>query len=166
MVFYSALGIYTVAMTVANLLVAEFGPVVTPAIAFFLIGLDLVLRDWLQVRLKVWQMGSLIGFTGLLTYSLNPSADQIAIASATAFTAAAVLDWATFSYLKGTWLFRSIGSNVVGAAVDSVIFPTIAFGVLLPQIVIAQFAAKVLGGAIWAWLFSKFSSRQTKQIDG
>ncbi|MFM2427658.1 MAG: hypothetical protein RL707_1485, partial [Pseudomonadota bacterium] len=60
-----ALIIYTIAMTLANLLVAEFGPVVTPVIAFVLVGLDLVLRDWLQVRLKVWQMGGLIACTGV-----------------------------------------------------------------------------------------------------
>jgi uncharacterized PurR-regulated membrane protein YhhQ (DUF165 family) len=152
-----ALIIYTIAMTLANLLVAEFGPVVTPVVAFVLVGLDLVLRDWLQVRLKVWQMGGLIACTGVLTYALNPSADQIAMASSAAFTGAAIFDWAAFSILKGTWLIRSIGSNVVGAAVDSLLFPTIAFGVFMPHIVVAQFVSKVAGGAVWAWIFSKFA---------
>jgi uncharacterized PurR-regulated membrane protein YhhQ (DUF165 family) len=54
-------------------------------------------------------------------------------------------------------LFRSIGSNVVGAAVDSLLFPTIAFGVFMPHIVVAQFVSKVAGGAVWAWIFSKFA---------
>jgi hypothetical protein len=47
-------------------------------------------------------------------------------------------------------MVRANGSNVAGAAVDSLVFPTLAFGALMPQIVIAQFLAKCVGGAIWA----------------
>lgn len=147
---------YAAAMTLANLSVAAFGPSVTPINAFVLIGLDLALRDWLHVRLKSWQMGSLIAATGLLTYVLNPSAGMIAVASAVAFTGAAVVDWSVFSKLRGSWLFRTNGSNVAGAAVDSLLFPTIAFGSLMPHIVLMQFVAKVVGGSLWAWLITKF----------
>jgi hypothetical protein len=35
---------------------------------------------------------------------------------------------------------------VAGAAVDSLLFPTLAFGVLMPGIVLAQFVAKIAGG--------------------
>jgi uncharacterized PurR-regulated membrane protein YhhQ (DUF165 family) len=146
---------YAAAMTIANLSVATFGPSITPINAFVLIGLDLALRDWLHVRLKVWQMGSLIAFTGALTFILNPAAGQIAIASACAFTAAALVDWGTFTKLRGSWLFRANGSNVAGAAVDSLLFPTIAFGALMPHIVAMQFVAKVAGGGVWAWLLNK-----------
>lgn len=150
-----AIAVYAVAMTLANLSVAAFGPSVTPINAFFLIGLDLALRDWLHVRLKVWQMGALIATTGTLTYLLNPAAGQIAIASACAFTAAALVDWGTFARLRGSWMFRANGSNVAGAAVDSLLFPTIAFGALMPHIVAMQFVAKVAGGALWAWLIGR-----------
>jgi uncharacterized PurR-regulated membrane protein YhhQ (DUF165 family) len=150
-----AIAIYAVAMTLANLSVVAFGPSVTPINAFFLIGLDLALRDWLHVRLKVWQMGALIATTGALTYLLNPTAGQIAIASACAFTAAALVDWGTFARLRGSWMFRANGSNVAGAAVDSLLFPTIAFGALMPHIVAMQFVAKVAGGALWAWLIGR-----------
>jgi len=150
-----AIAAYAAAMTLANLSVATFGPWVSPINAFVLIGLDLALRDWLHVRLKVWQMGSLIAFTGALTFVLNPAAGQIAIASACAFTAAAVVDWGTFAKLRGTWLFRANGSNAAGAAVDSLIFPTLAFGALMPHIVAMQFVAKVAGGALWSWLLNK-----------
>ena len=152
--------IYAVAMTLANLSVATWGPWVSPINAFVLIGLDLTLRDWLHVRIKAWQMGALIGFTGLLTYALNPAAGMIAVASACAFSAAAVVDWAAFSKLRGSWLFRANGSNIAGAAVDSLIFPTIAFGALMPTIVLSQFVAKVAGGALWSWLFSKVKNEQ------
>jgi uncharacterized PurR-regulated membrane protein YhhQ (DUF165 family) len=146
---------YAAAMTLANLSVVAFGPSVTPINAFVLIGLDLALRDWLHVRLKVWQMGMLIAFTGGLTLLLNPAAGQIAIASACAFTAAALVDWGTFAKLRGSWLFRANGSNVAGAAADSLLFPTIAFGALMPHIVVMQFVAKVAGGALWAWILNR-----------
>jgi uncharacterized PurR-regulated membrane protein YhhQ (DUF165 family) len=147
--------IYAAAMTLANLSVAAFGPWVSPINAFVLIGLDLTLRDWLHVRLHQWQMLALICATGLLTFALNPSAGKIAVASAVAFTAAAFVDWSVFSRLRGSWSFRANGSNVAGAAVDSLIFPTLAFGTLMPHIVAMQFVAKVSGGALWAWALSR-----------
>ena len=150
-----AIVIYAAAMTAANLSIAHFGPWISPINAFILIGLDLALRDWLHMRLRLWQMGALIASTGVLTYILNPAAGQIAVASAVAFTAAAVVDWTVFIRLPGSWLRRANGSNVAGAAVDSLIFPTLAFGVLMPQIVLMQFAAKVAGGAMWAWALSR-----------
>lgn len=143
---------YAAAMIVANLTVAALGPWVTPINAFLLIGLDLALRDLLHVRLRPIQMLLLIVGTGAFTYVLNPAAGTIAVASSIAFSAAALVDWTVFSAVKGSWLKRSNASNVAGAAVDSLLFPTIAFGALLPDIVALQFAAKVIGGAVWSKL--------------
>jgi uncharacterized PurR-regulated membrane protein YhhQ (DUF165 family) len=154
-----ALLAYAVAMVAANLLVAKFGPSISPVLAFFLIGLDLALRDWLHVRLKPIQMAGLIAGTGLLTFALNPAADKIAIASSVSFMAAALVDWAVFIRLPGTWFRRSAGSNVAGAAVDSLIFPTLAFGALMPHIVALQFVAKVAGGTIWSFLLARRITR-------
>jgi queuosine precursor transporter len=150
-----AILIYAAAMTLANLSVTAFGPWVSPINAFVLIGLDLTMRDWLHVRLKAWQMGALIACTGLLTYALNPAAGMIAIASSVAFTAAALVDWAAFTRMRGSWLRRANGSNIAAAAVDSFIFPTLAFGVLMPHIVALQFVAKVAGGAMWSAILNK-----------
>lgn len=150
-----AILIYAAAMTLANLSIAQWGPWVSPINAFILIGLDLALRDWLHTRLRMWQMGALIAATGALTFALNPAAGNIAVASAVAFTAAALVDWSVFIRLPGSWLRRANGSNVAGAAVDSLIFPTLAFGVLMPHIVALQFIAKVSGGVIWAWLLNR-----------
>ena len=156
--------IYAVAMTVANLTIAHFGPWVSPINAFVLIGLDLALRDWLHMRLRTEQMLALIGASGVLTYALNPSVPHIVIASATAFTVAALVDWRVFTRLTGSWLRRSVGSNVVGAAVDTVVFSTLAFWLLSPapkplevvaQIAGLQFAAKVAGGSLWAWALNR-----------
>ena len=150
-----AILIYAAAMTAANLSIAHFGPWFSPINAFVLIGLDLALRDWLHVRLRPWQIGLLIVIAGLLAWAFNPAADRIAVASAVAFVAAACADWAVFATLRGTWLRRSVASNTVGAAVDSLIFPTLAFGTLMPAIVLAQFLAKVAGSSLWAWLLSR-----------
>lgn len=152
---YLAIAIYAVAMTIANLLVAKFGPAITPINAFVLIGLDLALRDWLHVKLKMWQMGALIAATGCLTYAFNQNAGMIAIASASAFTIAALVDWSIFAKLSGSWIKRSNVSNIAGAAVDSLVFPTIAFGVLMPHIVAMQFMAKIAGGAVWSYMLNK-----------
>ena len=151
----TALFVYAIAMTLANLSIATFGVWVSPINAFLFIGLDLALRDWLQMRIKAWQMASLITVSGAITYALNPSAGMIAIASAASFTLAATVDWAVFSKVTGSWFKRANTSNVAGAAVDSIAFPTIAFGVLMPEIILMQFAAKISGGAIWAYMFSK-----------
>jgi uncharacterized PurR-regulated membrane protein YhhQ (DUF165 family) len=146
---------YAFAMTAANLLIVKFGVWMSPVNSFFLIGLTLVLRDWLHVRLKSWQMALLITGSGIITYLLNPAAAQIAIASSVAFTLAALVDWAIFAKVTGTWFKRSNVSNVASAAVDSVVFPTIAFGVLMPEIVLAQFASKIIGGFIWSFVLRK-----------
>jgi uncharacterized PurR-regulated membrane protein YhhQ (DUF165 family) len=156
-----AIVIYAAAMTLANLSVAAFGPAISPVNAFVLIGLDLALRDWLHVRLRAWQMLALIVAAGALTYLLNPAAGKIAVASSAAFTAAALVDWMTFARLRGSWLMRANGSNVAGAAVDSLIFPTLAFGALMPHIVALQFVAKVAGGALWAWVLARTAQRAT-----
>lgn len=156
-----AIVIYAVAMTLANLSVAAFGPAISPVNAFVLIGLDLALRDWLHVRLRAWQMLALIVAAGALTYLMNPAAGKIAVASSAAFTAAALVDWMTFARLRGSWLMRANGSNVAGAAVDSLIFPTLAFGALMPHIVALQFMAKVAGGALWAWVLARTAQRVT-----
>jgi hypothetical protein len=152
----TVIAVYIAAMVTANMLVWWLGPWFSPINAFLLIGLDLTLRDVMHDRLTKWQMLWVVLTGGALTWLLNPSAAHIAIASATAFTLSAAADWLTYTALRSkTWLVRSNGSNVVGAAVDSIIFPTLAFGGFLPHIVAMQFAAKVGGGAIWSWVLRK-----------
>lgn len=164
MSLYVGIFIYAAAMTLANLSIAHFGPWISPINAFVLIGLDLALRDWLHVRLRAWQMLALIGVSGTLTYALNPSAQHIVMASAAAFTLAALVDWQTFSVMRGSWLRRSLGSNVAGAVVDTVAFSALAFVLLSPaplppevvaKIAALQFIAKVAGGALWSCLLNR-----------
>lgn len=147
------IGIYIAAMVCANLLVWWLGPWFSPINAFVLIGLDLTMRDVLHERLSRLELATVIAIGGGITWLVNPAARQIAVASAVAFTAAALADWLAYVALRRyPWFVRANGSNVVGAAVDSVIFPTLAFGTFLPAIVALQFAAKVAGGAIWSFV--------------
>jgi len=149
------IALYAAAIITANLLVAKFGPSITPINAFFLIGLDLALRNYLALKMNRYQMAAMILVTGALSYAINPATGMIAIASGIAFTVAALADWATFNTVTGNWMKRNFAGNSVGALIDSVVFPTIAFGSLMPAIVVAQFAAKVLGGTMWGYLITK-----------
>jgi hypothetical protein len=143
--------IYVAAMVTANLLVWWLGPWFSPVNAFLLIGLDLTLRDVMQERFNRWQLAGVILLGGAITWGVNPAASFIAIASVMAFVVSAAADWAAYSLLRDRqWLIRSNGSNVVGAAVDSVLFPTLAFGAFMPAIIALQFVAKVCGGAVWS----------------
>ena len=111
------------------------------------------MRDVLHERLARWQLGVVIMAGGLITWAINPAAAQIAIASAVAFIAAALVDWSVYAALRSRpWLVRSNTSNIAGAAVDSVLFPSLAFGVFLPWIIVLQFLAKVAGGALWSFI--------------
>lgn len=146
---------YIAAITAANLSVAWIGPWVSPINAFVLIGLDLSLRDRLHERWQanhLWpRMLAMILAGGAISYLLNPAAGKIAIASTAAFVVAGLADALAYHALRRwPYMTRANGSNVVGAAVDSLVFPTMAFGGLIPAIVLAQFAAKVTGGALWS----------------
>lgn len=152
--------VYCAAMVGANLSVAAFGPWVSPINAFLLIGLDLSLRDHLHDRWSgsgLWpRMLALIAVAGAISYALNPAAGKIAVASVTAFIAAGLVDAVVYHALRGRpYLQRSNGSNVAAAAVDSLVFPTMAFGGFLPHIVALQFAAKVAGGFVWSLLIRR-----------
>lgn len=147
--------IYTSAIVAANLLVAWQGPWFSPVIAFFLIGLDLSLRDRMH---EAWQgkqfwpriLGMIVGASAI-SYLLNPAAGQIGIASVAAFGGAALVDTLIYQYfIKRGWIFKANASNAGGAMADSLLFPTIAFGSLMPGIILMQFVAKVAGGFVWS----------------
>jgi queuosine precursor transporter len=149
--------IYVAAIAGANLSIAAFGPWVSPINAFLLIGLDLALRDHLHERWRgsgLWpRMLALIVVAGLVSYVLNPSAGRIAVASVVSFCIAGLVDAIAYHLLRRRpYLQRSNASNVAGAATDSLIFPAMAFGAWMPAVVLLQFAAKVAGGAVWAWV--------------
>jgi queuosine precursor transporter len=147
--------IYIFALVAANLLVATIGPWFSVVNSFILIGLDLTLRDKLHDK---WdgnplKIGGLIAVAGAVSYLFNPASSQIAIASVVAFTLSMMADSFVYQKLKNqSWEKRATGSNLAGAAIDSLFFPTIAFGGLMPEIVAMQFASKIVGGFLWTKL--------------
>lgn len=151
--------IYIAAMVAANLSIAYFGPESAPVNAFLFIGFDLAMRDWLQGEVKPGTMVALIIVASIITYVTVPGSERIAVASALAFLLAGSCDYASFTFAGGPWLRRSNISNLVGAAVDSVAFTTIAFGAVMPDIILLQFCAKVAGGSIWSLALDKVRAR-------
>jgi queuosine precursor transporter len=148
--------LYLIAIVLANLTTSLFGPGWSVVNAFLFIGLDLTARDklhdaWHGKRLVI-KMGALIAVGSILSYALNRNAGQIAIASFIAFAAAAITDTIVYSFLRRrSYMQRVNGSNLVSAAVDSVIFPAIAFGLPLRfDIMLLQYVAKIVGGYAWA----------------
>lgn len=149
--------LYLVAIVLANLSVVYFGVNAVIINAFLFIGLDLTARDKLhdawQNNGLIWKMGLLIVSGSFLSWLLNHNVGQIAIASMLAFAAAALVDSVVYQLLHNypKWL-KINGSNIPSALVDSLVFPTIAFGSFLWPIVLGQFVAKVLGGFIWSFV--------------
>lgn len=147
--------VYVAAIVVANLLVAALGPAASPVIGFLLIGLDLTFRDVLHDawvgKGVAWRMPALIAVASAVTFVVNPAASKIAAASAIAFGAAALADWSVYALMANRGRMARInGSNAVGALVDSILFPTLAFGMFMPEIVVLQWIAKFFGGMLWA----------------
>lgn len=145
--------VYVASICAANLSVHLFGPAVTPINAFFLIGLDFAIRDKLHEKIGALKMLCVIAVAGVVSVVLNPASGTIALASVAAFSLASLADTAVYqSLIKRPWLVKANGSNIVSSAVDSLVFPLIAFGALMPWVVIGQFTAKMLGGAFWSLL--------------
>jgi hypothetical protein len=165
----------------ANLLIALFGPAVSVINAFVFVSLDLTSRDALHDRWRgqhlIRNMALLIGGGSVLSFALAmllPSTfppdvvARVAIASFAAFGAAGLVDALMYQYLfskgKGR-LFRMNGSNVVSAAVDSIVFPALAFGFpLLWPIMLGQFVAKTLGGAVWSVILVKVPNLLRREL--
>ena len=151
--------LYLSAIVLANLSVAQFGPSVAIINAFLFIGLDLTARDklhdaWKGKRLFL-KMASLIAAGSLLSWILNRNAGPIALASFVAFASAATVDALMYQALAKLPKWARInGSNIPAAAIDSLVFPTLAFGGILWPIVFGQFFAKVAGGFVWSLILN------------
>ena len=152
--------LYLITIVLANLLVTLFGVRSVYFVSFFLVGFDLTCRDKLHEKWHnkglVWKMGLLIGCGSLISYAINQSSRQIALASFIAFICAALVDTLIFQILlKKHYLIKVNGSNLFSSLVDSLIFPTIAFGSIMPLVTLGQFLAKLLGGFLWSLVLSR-----------
>lgn len=160
--------LYLAAIVLANLTIVWFGPAWSILNAFLFIGLDLTARDALHEQWRgkhlARNMALLIAAGSLLSWLLNRDAGRIALASFLAFAAAAAVDSVAYHALRDRRpLVKINGSNVLSAAVDSIIFPLVAFGwPPLVWVMLGQFAAKVIGGAFWSLILT---GRRGNRID-
>ena len=145
---------YLAAIVAANVSVSLFGPGVTVVNAFLFIGFNLTARDrlhdaWHGRNLR--RNMALLILTGAALSALF-GAGRIALASFVAFALSEAVDTAVYQMLGNrAKLVQVNGSNIVSAAVDSIVFPALAFGWPLLWLVMAgQFVAKVGGGAVWS----------------
>lgn len=154
---------YLAAIVAANLLVNHLGPTYSPVIAFFLIAAVLIFRDQFAdvVGPRRWFIqAGLILAGAVLTWICNPDAAQIAKASVIAFAASESVEAVAYYAMRHRpWMDRAPLSATLGAAVDSVLFITIAFGFNW-QIAFAQFVAKVAGAYLWAKLIDTRKERR------
>lgn len=154
------IAMYLVALVAANMAVTHWGPSAAVYMAFLFIGLNLTCRDRLH---DAWQghllrnMTLLIASGSVISYAVNRDSGRVALASFVAFAAAETVDAVVYHLRRHQrWSDRSNESNIASAAVDSLVFPLIAFGTpILWVIVFGQFTAKVAGGYIWSVVLNK-----------
>ena len=155
---YASLGAYILTIIGANWMTVTFGLV---PIGFGLVtagtfaaGAALLLRDAVQVTMgKVISLAAIVVGIGISYVVADP---MIAVASALAFAASELVDFAVFTPMRARSLARAVViSSVVSAPVDTVLFLHIAgFGV--GQAVLGQFIVKT-GMALLAaaWLVKR-----------
>lgn len=126
-----------------------------------MIGLALVLRDWLH-ELAGWRWSVVAVLAGGLL-SLTFSAPSIAIASAVAFNASEMADLAVYEPLRRkSRPLAVMASQVVGAALDSALFVWLAFGSL--EFSAGTTLAKIYAGAAVAVILAGVQvSRRVEQ---
>lgn len=147
--------VFVAAIVLANISTSFFGPVAIPVNAFLLIGLDLSLRDRLHdkwAKDNLWpKMAAMIVLGGCISFLTCRDSGRIAAASCLAFMASSFGDATTYQAVQTMgYVYRVNISNLVGAAVDSMLFPLLAFGSCTPAIVLGQFVAKSFGGVVWS----------------
>ncbi|MFA5300225.1 MAG: VUT family protein [Lutibacter sp.] len=162
------IGLYLIAIVLANIFVGIFGTIAVIPVGFCLVGLDITTRDTLHElwKTKRWlKMGLLIAFGSLISWLLNRDVAQIALASFVAFTVSAILDTLVYTKLyKRYYLIKVNGSNLFSSFSDSVLFISIAFGAFMPLLIFEQFMAKFIGGILWSLLLKKTFIEKSKKV--
>jgi queuosine precursor transporter len=152
--------LYLIAIVAANLSSYLWGPGASVVNAFLFIGFDLVSRDALHEKWRgsklLLKMTTLILAGSVLSWVIVSGAGTIATASAVSFFVAGFVDFGTYHLLgKKSYLVKINGSNALSALVDSIVFPTLAFGSFMLPIILGQFLAKTFGGFIFSLILKK-----------
>lgn len=151
---------YLCAIVVSNIIVARWGQPALVVTAFVLIPFDFVARDILHGRWrddKLWiRIGGLVVIGGAITVALNLEALRVASASVAAFGLGVVVNTLLYSLLWPIPRFkRMVATNSVVSAIDSVVFPLLAFGSVSIMLSLAQCLSKAVGAVVWAGIVTK-----------
>lgn len=126
-----SLAVYVGVIVAANYAVNRFGIVsvgfglLAPAAVYF-VGVAFTARDVIQETLGRYAVVLAIIAGAVLSYFV--SSGRLALASGVAFLVSETADWLVYTPLREKdWLAAVTGSNIIGAAVDSLIFLWIAF---------------------------------------
>jgi uncharacterized PurR-regulated membrane protein YhhQ (DUF165 family) len=162
---WACIFLFVGAVVAANLLVYTFGPIALPFTAFVLIPFDLVARDVLhekwaaQSRKEVYTAFLLLICTaGMFTVVIHPGSGWVVAGSVAGFTGATLANTVGYDLILHyrpdvSRFWRMTISNVFGAAMDSLLFPLVAFGAVGPWIAVSQWGSKSIGGVVWALLY-------------
>jgi hypothetical protein len=160
--------VYLAAIVTANLIVARYGPAASVFNAFALIGLDLITRDrladfWGTTR---WaKMAALIAAGSTLSYLIAQDTRTIAVASAISFALAEAGEGLLYHQLRRRqWIERANTAAWLGAAIDSLVFPTLAFGGLMWSTSLGQFTAKTAGALLWSALIVRVGAPRRRAV--
>lgn len=150
------LALYLAQIVAANWAIAHYGVVpvgfglAAPAGVYF-IGLGLVLRDQVHEQLGVaWAVGAIVA--GAALSAALGGGVRVAIASGASFLLAEGLDLLVYIPARRKWGTPTgvLLSGIVGSAVDSWVFLTLAFGSLafFPGQVVGKVTMTVIGAAL------------------
>lgn len=155
---YKFTALYIAAIPFTNWLFAHIGVLPIPGTEYvfhplsFLVGLWLVLRDFAHREMgDGWIFAPVIAGTAL---SFATSSPRIATASAIAFIASELVDYAVYKLVKKPLGTRVLISSAASVPVDSVLFSGIAFGLasINPVTLSVMLAAKMTGAVTIACL--------------
>lgn len=157
--------LYLVFVATANVIIGMYGKTATIWVALIFIGPVFTLRDAIHENSPpgtvTRRIFLLILGGGMLSWLLTPAAGRVAFASMLAFLLSESIDALVYiAAHRYSWTVKSNVSNSVGALVDSLVFPLVAFGAFLPGIIAGQLAAKVVGGFIWVLVISIIRTRR------
>jgi queuosine precursor transporter len=160
--------LYLAAIVAANLVAARFGPTASIYNAFALIGLDLITRDRLADfgGTTRWAKMALLILTGsALSLAISLEARTVAEASALSFICAESGEALLYHFLREReWMQRANMAAWLGAAIDSLVFPSLAFGGLVWTTTFGQFTAKTAGALLWSLIIGRVRGRSRQSV--
>lgn len=139
---------YLGSILLANALVSHFGIVTQFGLTFpagaYAIGATFTARDLMQRKYGKWNCWVWMLTASILTGLFAP---KIAFASVSAFLFSEFIDWAVYTFSRGSFEKRVVLSNLIGTPFDSIVFVLLAFGPVWPAM-IGQTVIKIATGIL------------------